>query len=49
MSSNSALMVQDREQISGEDPFKMEESDPAKSNALQSSLWEIKVPFVSFS
>ena len=24
------------------DPYNMEEPDPAKSNALESSLWEIK-------
>lgn len=43
MSSNNALMVKDIESVSGEDPFKMDESDPAKSDALKSSLWEIKV------
>merc|ERR1711879_778474 len=53
-SSNSALMVAAAdEEITGEDPFNMEETDPAKTKAQQSSLWEIKAlrehyyPFIS--
>jgi len=44
LSSNTALMVADttQESESGEDPFDMEEKDPAKANAQQSSMWEVR-------